>query len=278
MASDSNSVEVRMEATSSPRYRRRWTEAERTLLRDLYGLIPMKEIARRLDRTEYGVVEQARSRHMGLVSVGRTKFMAEAKVVHAYNRRFFATLTAESAYWAGFLAADGCLHPKRRTVQVILNVRDRSHLEQFARSLGYTGRITDYHVRNKFVPRGAVHSRICLCHAQDMLDDLRRNFNLTERKSLTLVPPTLSLQFAREFIRGLYDGDGSVYRQRRRTLGISLRGTAAVLEWVKSVFDTAIPTAKPVPVRISSGYPYYSVLGKRAEKCYFGSTDQPLLR
>jgi hypothetical protein len=59
-----------------------------------------------------------------------------------------------------------------------------------------------------------------------------------------------------------------VYRQRRRTLGISLRGTAAVLEWVKSVFDTAIPTAKPVPVRISSGYPYYSVLGKRAEKCY----------
>src|SRR5437899_215773 len=124
-----------MENDLSGKYRRKWTEEERGLLLEWYGKIPVKEIARRLGRTFYGVIEQARGRRLGLTSAGKTRFMAETRVKYHYNRRFFAEMTEESAYWAGFLAADGCSHPARNMVQVILKAVDRGHLEKFAKAL-----------------------------------------------------------------------------------------------------------------------------------------------
>src|SRR5262245_47863539 len=182
-------------------YRRKWTEEEIARLRELYGKVRVKHLARLLGRTEYGVIEQARSRRLGLISTGKNGFMAETKVQYAYNRSFFAVLNDQSAYWAGFLAADGCVHPGRKSVQVILKADDRGHLNRFARTLGYTGPITDFETTNEFAPEGTMLSRLTLCHAQEMIDDLRRHFNITRRKSLTLEPPDLPIPLASHFLR-----------------------------------------------------------------------------
>src|SRR5262245_66515509 len=126
--------------------------------------------------------------------------MSESKVKYQYDRQFFATMNEDSAYWAGFLAADGCLSPARRTVQVYLGTRDRGHLEKLAAALGYTGPIVDSKSVNNFAPKGAALSRITLCHAQEMIDDLYQNFRITPRKTHTLGPPDLPLPFARHFL------------------------------------------------------------------------------
>src|SRR4051794_25457361 len=118
-----------MDRQASILYRSMWTDDEKAFLCEWYGKLRVAEIAERLGRTVNGVVEQARSRRMGLRSAGKNRFMSESKVHYPYDRRFFAAVTEESAYWAGFLAADGCLHPRRQTVQIILNAVDRSHLE-----------------------------------------------------------------------------------------------------------------------------------------------------
>jgi hypothetical protein len=244
-----------------------WTEEEKSLLRELYGKVRVKEIARRLGRSVAGIYQQACTRH-GLVSAGKSVFIAESKIKYQYDRHFFATVNEESAYWAGFLAADGCLSPARRTVQVYLGTRDRGHLEKLAAALGYTGPIVDSKAVNRFAPDGAALSRITLCHAQEMIDDLGRNFRVTPRKTYSLEPPELPLNFARHFLRGLVDGDGSVHRDARNRFWFSLRGTIPILEWAKRLVDEVCPHPRASKVTCYNGHPQYSVSASRAETLY----------
>ena len=66
-----------------------WTTEEKELLCELYGKIPVKEIARRLGRSCAGIEQQACTK-LGLVSAGKKMFIAETKVKYHYNRSFFA--------------------------------------------------------------------------------------------------------------------------------------------------------------------------------------------
>jgi len=73
-----------------------------------------------------------------------------------------------------------------------------------------------------------------------MLLDLKHNFNLTERKTLTLLPPyQLPEPLAEAFIIGLIDGDGSIHTfdYSRTTLRLDVAGTLAVVTWVKAWFQ-----------------------------------------
>jgi hypothetical protein len=192
--------------------------------------------------------------------------MAESKVQYEYDRRFFASMNEDSAYWAGFLAADGCLSPRRRMVQVYLARRDRGHLEKLAAALGYTGSIVDSKPVNNFAPDGAALSRITLCHAREMIEDLNQHFRVTPRKTYNLEPPVLPRPFARHFLRGLVDGDGSIYRNARNYLCVALRGTVSILEWAKRQVDEVCPHFRAAQVVYSGGYPEYRVGASRAEK------------
>ncbi len=53
----------------------------------------------------------------------------------------FARITPISAYWLGFLFADGHLHRKYHRLQCELQKRDRGHLEMLERDLGYKNTI-----------------------------------------------------------------------------------------------------------------------------------------
>src|SRR5262245_15737024 len=194
--------------------------------------------------------------------------MSESKVKYQYDRQFFASVNEDSAYWAGFLAADGCLSPARRTVQVYLGTRDRGHLKKLAAAIGYTGPIVDSKSVNIFAPNGAALSRITLCHAQEMIEDLHQKFRVIPRKTYILEPPHLSRPFARHFLRGLMDGDGGIYRDLRDRLCISLRGTMPVLEWAKKQVDEVCPHVRASQVQYSNGHPHYRVGGSRAVTLY----------
>jgi hypothetical protein len=101
-----------------------------------------------------------------------------------------------------------------------------------------------------------------------MIEDLAWNFKITPRKSLTLEPPDLPLSLARHFIRGVVDGDGSVYRDRLQRLNLSVRGTANILRWIKEMADQVCPRPRPANVRWHAGYPDYGIHGTPAEKFY----------
>ena len=114
------------------------------------------------------------------------------------NPRVFKEDTKESNYWAGFIAADGCVDSKGR-VRLYLQLSDIEHLKKFARFVGSTHTINENPTRNRC-------SIEFTCSA--MVLDLQR-WNITPNKSITYSPPT-GLKYQKDFLRGLFDGDGTI--------------------------------------------------------------------
>jgi hypothetical protein len=127
---------------------------------------------------------------------------------YSCNHRFFSNDTPESFYWAGFLAADGFVRDSGGTqfAGLTIAVKDRVHLEKFVKEVRYTGIIEDAVWHQKDF---GVSVRIC---SRDMFSDLSR-FNIIPRKTLVYTFPKwiISHNLVNHFMRGYFDGDGSVY-------------------------------------------------------------------
>jgi len=127
------------------------------------------------------------------------------------NYDFFSKDTEESFYWAGFIAADGCVYSKKskysilKTLDINLSINDRDHLEKFKLALNSSkklyiknqGKNISFYIAKKFNP---------------IYDDLLR-FGITERKTHTYNMPQwlINHPLVRHFIRGTFDGDGGFY-------------------------------------------------------------------
>lgn len=132
----------------------------------------------------------------------------------------FAILDAASCYWAGFLAADGCV--SGHTLLVELSAKDVNHLEKLKSFLGFSGSVK-HRVR-----QGRPYVRLCVTSRQ-IIADLEKHFGILPRKSLRLEPPSyVPGEHVRHFVRGLIDGDGCVHKRK----SVSLVGTHALLKWV----------------------------------------------
>jgi hypothetical protein len=145
------------------------------------------------------------------------------------NYSFFSKPNEINSYWAGFIAADGCIIDTDRSKRLSINLssKDKNHLVLLSNLLDVP--LYTYKTKQHDVSRLSLRSnKLCL--------DLENNFNITPRKSLTLKPPKLSAKLQRSFISGYFDGDGSLYviRNKRYTYpGLSILGTEAMLLWIQ---------------------------------------------
>lgn len=69
---------------------------------------------------------------------------------------------------------------------------------------------------------------------EKMREDLDK-LGLTERKSLTMAFPDIPEQYIRHFIRGCWDGDGSVYFEKRRPEKIRASYTCGSEQFIKRI-------------------------------------------
>lgn len=132
----------------------------------------------------------------------RMRSRSEAKRVYPFREDAFANILDErTAYWFGFLCADGCVIQRRGTgeVHLVLQDRDAAHLEKFRAFLDTTAPI-------KSEKRYSTQ-RVSLYSAR-MANDLI-SLGCTPRKSLSLTFPPLLQCFLPHFVRGYFDGDGS---------------------------------------------------------------------
>jgi hypothetical protein len=202
----------------------RWVGHEDEILINQYGNLNYADISDLLEGRTWSAVRN-RARFLGLTgksNLGR-KYSA--------NKSYFSRLTTDNCYWAGFIAADGCISDRGK-ISIGLSKTDSDHLEKLRLAIGYNGPITYY--ENK-----ATLAVSC----KEMADDLGKNFNIFPRKSLTLVPPSLvSHRHTAAFINGLIDGDGSVVkRPDREYWRIVIYGTEPVCSWVKGFVDCVSP-------------------------------------
>lgn len=127
-----------------------------------------------------------------------------------YNENYFEKIdTEEKAYWLGFIAADGSIVNNGSALEISLKQSDRNHLIKFANAIGETDRMVKD--RNQKCSNGKYYptSRISVC-SSIMTNHLAKH-GIVQNKGFNLVfPDFLKEELLRHYLRGYFDGDGSI--------------------------------------------------------------------
>jgi hypothetical protein len=117
------------------------------------------------------------------------------------NEKAFDEYSEESCYWAGFLAANGCVDTKHR-VRIMLKYDDFNHLEKFKAFMQSTHTISTNTYKYNRCSFEFTNTYIC-----DILDI---NYSIIPNKTDKLKLTVLPTKFMRHYLRGYFDGDGSI--------------------------------------------------------------------
>jgi hypothetical protein len=153
------------------------------------------------------------------------------------NENYFEKIdTNEKAYWLGLLFADGYVRKRKQcnkkykqggVMGVSLKNGDEYLLEKLIVDLESTYKLT------KQIKDGFLSYKLEI-NSSKMVNDLI-NLGCVPNKSLILTPPILKDKFVPHFIRGYFDGDGSIGKYDGR-VKFSLLGTKELLAWVLNFF------------------------------------------
>ena len=172
--------------------------------------------------TTHGVVPTTIYRILRKRNVDRRSY-SESGIKHPLNHSKFDELTEESLYWAGFIAADGCIQKPRvqsPTMSIALSIVDIRHLEKIKGFLESGHTITKYY--NKVVKTDTPNACRFSVGSTQICNRL---------EELGVKGPELSddVAMSRDFWRGVVDGDGHLAK-RTNTAGLSLVGFPYILE------------------------------------------------
>lgn len=126
----------------------------------------------------------------------------------AINKDFFKAWTPEMSYVLGYITADGCICvSKNRKQPFSLNItsKDESHLYNIRATLG-----SEHRIGKKKNGRGDVAFQLQIRNpvlTGDLMD-----LGILPRKTYHLNPIQVPDQYFGDFIRGFFDGDGTVYQ------------------------------------------------------------------
>lgn len=144
---------------------------------------------------------------------------------------FFKTWTREMAYILGLIASDGYVITKTNSSTywgINLQEDDIEVLENVKKHIKF---LKPLYTR----PTLTKTQKVLVVFSKEMVSDLR-NFGFYQDKSYSLKwPNQLPQEFVTHFIRGYFDGDGSIYATP--TLACNIVGTRSFIESVKNEFE-----------------------------------------
>lgn len=170
------------------------------------------------------------------------------------NKNIFEVInTEEKAYWLGFLYADGYVGLTDNRVELTLQLSDVNHIKKFKTFLNSDCKISTNSYR----------SRLSIKDEKIKKDLI--NLGCTPQKSLTLKFPTddkIPKELIRHFIRGYFDGDGSLC-VTEKTKSIDILGTYDFL--YQLCLESNIATSKIYVSKSKSNKVFRIVLGSRLD-------------
>jgi hypothetical protein len=236
---------------------KRWSEDEVKILRKNYGRMPRGELLGLLNGRSYDSISN-KAYSLDLAGDSRN---ANRK----YNVNFlaFSEVDADSAYWAGFIAADGHL-TKNSQLCVGISNKDKQHLQKLKTYLGYTGPLREECRLTNFGSFDRVELRV---QSVDVCRNLHEVFCIpVGRKSDILTVPDIDIEFLVDYIAGYFDGDGCLYADKRGYITITFVGNRRFLCQVKIIIDKYfdINTAEPYQNNQASEARTYRIHGQKA--------------
>ena len=181
------------------------------------------------------------------------------------NKNFFSTYSEKSAYWTGFIMADGSIRHDRNSLQITLALKDKTHLYKFMSA------IECLEIDRVKIYKDKASLTISI---DEFKKDLLEKFNITSRKTYTAkISDKIPKKYLKDFLRGYMDGDGCVHlRSDNNILTLSFVGTIPLLTQIKNHFKDTVQiklksknTTPPITnIKNGVGSIYYS--GKNAIK------------
>lgn len=159
------------------------------------------------------------------------------------NENFFKTPNFLNSYWAGFIAADGCITSKNdfnKRLFFKLSTKDLGHLKTFKDQIQHDGTlfIRNYKYSRGGIPCGTLESCNLEINNFKIVNDLFSNFGIHQNKTFTLLYPEklVDKDIVDSYILGLIDGDGCVVKTGTE-LKVDYAGTKSVTSWVLRRFE-----------------------------------------
>lgn len=179
-------------------------------------------------KTIYDVIKRNGREHI----VGNKKY----KVNHNY---FKIIDNEDKAYWLGFLYADGYVRihkNKSGHLKLKLKISDKEHIEKFNKCLESNYLINEGKEKFKKNNKEYVSYFSCLnIYNTELVSDLM-NHGCLNNKTNKIRLPHLSDDLMNHFIRGYFDGDGCVYRNKKskNTYTVSIVSNFYFIEELKT--------------------------------------------
>ncbi len=191
---------------------------------------------------------------MGKIRTSKTdEFGNEREVIYQkirYNKNFFKEWSDEMAYVLGLICTDGNLHIRKDKSGYKLGIltfaqKEKELVEKFLSLMDCNATIR-FKERKELETTTAGELYYFNIGNNDIANDLQR-LGVTTNKSLDMKFPDIPDRYFRHFVRGLFDGDGSVYLQNSSaTLIVKLlSGSLKFMESLNALmFSNGFPLLK----------------------------------
>lgn len=152
---------------------------------------------------------------------------AEAHRKYSLNEEYFDTQSHNMAYIVGFIAADGTMRKKGNGIKIGLSAIDKEILEKIKNELNSGRPIREYEDNKGY-------SKVELDFSSSHIQDELRKYGIVPNKTALLKPPSLLKEdYIIDYIRGYFDGDGSISKTGYLNNGVEFRIVSASLEILK---------------------------------------------
>lgn len=166
-----------------------------------------------------------------------------AKRKYSLNENYFEELDSkDKAYFLGFIYADGFITKRSQGQDVLgLTLAETEPLDKFKKYIQTDKKYGVYKKKNSYHP-GSIEYKLALI-SDKLVSDIEK-LGVVEKKSLILKFPQIREDLIPHFIRGYFDGDGSVFLHKdsrpkytNEYLGIDICGTNEFLNSITSHLD-----------------------------------------
>lgn len=142
---------------------------------------------------------------------------------YEYDKDFFFKQSADLGYVLGLIAADGTIGSNDNRIEIELQEEDKEILEKIKQVIHLTRPIKIYNTQNQYIK-----SKLWI-EDQKIKEQLVNIFHIPPRKTYEhdnfyFPKDSLNSEFWKDYIRGYFDGDGSV-KDSNHTITFQIDGT-----------------------------------------------------
>lgn len=177
----------------------KWTDREERLLKEFYEDSTKEELINMFPNRTYLAVRQ-KARKLGLKRDGRIK--------HKVNSDFFTTESPDLFYVIGLWAADGYINNVGR---LSYHTTDKELIQELINMIGYEGKLYINDNYSKVNPEYKTSTSYAIYFYNEEALRVMEKYGIYYLKSLTMkFPNNIPREYLKDYIRGVFDGDGSI--------------------------------------------------------------------